>query len=114
MPDMSETECKRCHGEGMSQYSHRAYGICYLCGRAPKGETTTPHELPVETTTLRQRTIHQLYCFILNATEAAEAGHADTWLDDYTRPTVSDILRTADADVAARARAAFAKLGIEF
>ncbi len=108
------SECKRCGGEGMGQHS-RANGMCYLCGRLPAGETVKPEAALCS----RERIILSLKAYINNAGRERAAGELTEWLetscgygDPTTLESIRGLVRAAPADVAARARAAFARLGI--
>lgn len=113
---MSKTECKRCGGEGMGQHS-RAQGMCYLCGRMPAGQAQEKLETPL--CSARERSILDLKALLGNAAREHAAGELAEWLDfscGYGDPTTIQTIRAqvnaAPVDVAARARAAFARLGV--
>jgi hypothetical protein len=109
-------ECRRCKGEGMGQHS-RANGACYLCGRLP-GEGHAVKEV-VAPADARWRSIEDLRVLLANATREQAAGELAEWLDlscGYGDPTTLQTIRAqvnaAPADVASRARAAFARIGV--
>ncbi len=111
---MSTTECKRCGGEGMAQHKHIVRGACFLCGRT--GETDATRE--ALRLTRRQRSIADIRTALARAEQEKTAGTLAAWWrdvnddEDGTMPTVAGMIRGAEADVAKRARAAFARLGL--
>lgn len=105
---MSTTECTRCRNEGLETYKHVAGGVCFLCGRTPKGHA---NQGPMLTATARERAIGHLKTLINRAGQEAAAGTLADWLDD-TRADIAARLASAPVDVAERARVAFARLGV--
>jgi hypothetical protein len=117
MRDMSNGDCKRCAGDGMAGYKHRAGGVCFLCGRMPAGEGQTARADTL--CSKRERCILDLAAYLNNAKREHAAGDLTDWLSDsagYGDPTTLESIRglvtVAPSDVAARARAAFARLGV--
>ena len=101
--------CKRCDGHGLPGFKHNAAGICFACGALPAGETETPSKLVL--VPRRERHICDFSMFLGRAKQEAEAGTVRAWWDD-AKEDVRALLSVCDSDVATRARAAFAKLGI--
>ena len=107
--------CKRCQGEGMGQHS-RANGMCYLCGRMPGEGHAVAAVAPADA---RAKAIADISVALRKVTQWSADGELQSWLDwtDMdSNPTVGENIRAtvrhAPTDVAARARAAFARLGV--
>ena len=112
-PAATSTPCKRCAGEGMGQHKHIARGACFVCGRT--GETAATRE--ALRLTRRERSIADLRTALSRAAQEKAAGTLAAWWQDANdasddMPTIKGMVKGADADVAARARAAFARLGL--
>lgn len=97
----------------MGQHS-RTNGMCYLCGRMPGEGHAAKAVAPGDK---RHGDISTLAALIANATREQAEGYLDSWLSDEeygwtVMHTIFGLVTTADADVAARARAAFARIGV--
>lgn len=100
-------DCERCGGEGMTQYKHVVGGVCFACGRTPAGKAATAVELAAA----RERRICDIASLLRRAEQERAAGDlADWWLE--VRDGARAKVRTAPADVCARAVAAFVKAGL--
>lgn len=111
---MSNTDCKRCGGEGIiSQYLNHQGGICFACGHRRARGTAGGKECGWT----RAAVIHQLHTWIRIARALPATGDEWTradWLaevcDADGAPALPPILAIADADVRARALAALEPL----
>lgn len=113
-----ETTCRRCKGEGMGQYD-KARGACFLCGRLPGDHGAAVELGPYDRAESARLTLRAQFS---NARAAVDAGEIARFLadevDSYASPpyTVADSirgnLRACLPDVAAKARAAFARIGV--
>jgi len=115
---MSKTECKRCGNEGMHGYKHVAAGMCFACGRTPAGGASSK---AAPLCSLRERIILDISSWLRNAERAKSEGTLASWWadvgpdsDEYgcRVPGIASRVRSAPADVQARAIAAFARVGI--
>jgi hypothetical protein len=104
--------CPRCSNRGCEAYQHRDQGKCYVCGRLPEamhehtGGTSSVAQTP------RERSIHQLLTMILCVQErVTNRARLSQWLEMSGADLESE-LAAAPADVATRARAALAKMGV--
>lgn len=111
---MSNAHCNRCNDEGMAGYRHVAGGMCFACGRMPDGTVASP----VLRASARERVIGRLFGLLRRAEQEKEAGTLGAWwaevrdTDADGSPGVRQIVAAAPVDVAERARAAFAKVGL--
>lgn len=101
------TECKRCGNLGMASHAHVAGGMCFECGRLPGGRVASQ----VVRATERERCIGRLAGMIAGARREHAEGTGRTWWVESREEVLARIAH-APADVAARALAAFAALGM--
>jgi hypothetical protein len=113
---MATTECKRCGGEGMDQHKAIAGGVCFACGRLPRGAGRQTAEIIVAR---QERARLDLLAYYRNAKRELAAGELVEWLatscgygDPTTLEGIRGTLNAAAPDVAAKARAAFAAIGV--
>lgn len=102
-----KTGCKRCDGFGMAQHKAVAGGVCFECGRLPAGESTNA----VAVVSRRTRLILDFKTWLNRAAYEKNEGTLTEWFSDV-REDIASKLSVSPADVADRARAAFAKLGL--
>ena len=111
------TGCTRCKGEGMGQHS-RANGACYKCGRLPADAAVVVTEEIRSTRAERARL--DLRAYFASARRAVDEGDLENWLSepwDAYGPTcnlsfIRGCTRACLPDVAAKARTAFAGIGV--
>lgn len=104
---MSETNCKRCDGNGLPQHKAICGGVCFACGALPAGETASPAFVA----SARARMIGHLATIINRAkSETAEGTVGEWWIE--VRDELRARIAVAPADVAARATAALAALSL--
>lgn len=105
------TACRRCNNEGMVSHKHIAGGMCFACGRMPGGVEATP----VQRAAARERLILDIATLLRRAEqEKAEGTLGEWWADVTTDESICLRAKIAlgPADVGARARAAFARMGL--
>ena len=113
MNTSNESEvCRRCYNQGFAAYQHRDEGKCYLCGRIPEATHEHTGGIATATRTVREQSIHALLTLIECIRERVASEHRlVAWLDENGACLEIELTR-APIDVAARARAALAKLNV--
>jgi hypothetical protein len=107
-------ECKRCGGAGnISKFQHVRGGVCFACGKsaAPVADVQT---IPQSETYSRARCIEAFATYLRNTVEQGitPAQFASLRAEGYLNQ-LATLIHFAPADVTARARAAYARMGID-
>lgn len=105
---MLDMSCERCGGHGLPGYKHNQAGKCFVCGALPVGEKV---ESDVGRVSARERAICDFMTLLARARSEIAEGDVMAWWEDVL-PDVRARIGVAPRDVATRATAAFARLGL--